>query len=244
MRKLKILLAGFFVLLLAGTATAADYFPADEAGISAWVKAKESIDLDAVKPVLDTIQEETSDHIIGTVALDFYSETEHPSVYVSKDGYIVAYYPKDYPSSLIFPWYDYAGGSILSTTLEDAIREVCDEITGECQNIAYYDFKYPKATKMMILIESTSTSDTWFGVEVPSNYTTYRVDWSHYCDGCGATWNYAKLDGTTFSSVKYNRYNYGSFKPYVDFPNGVEHSIDLTRNSGTPRVGLVLLYAE
>jgi hypothetical protein len=80
-------------LLFAGSACAALDFPADEAGISAYVHAKDSISLNNVKPVLATIERETNDYIIGTVALSGYTEVQYPHVYVSTDGWVVAYFP-------------------------------------------------------------------------------------------------------------------------------------------------------
>jgi hypothetical protein len=102
-------------LLFAGSACAAVDFPADEAGISAYVHAKDSVNLNNVKPALATIERETEDYIIGTVALSGYTETQYPHVYVSTDGWVVAYFPNDRPSSWLFPWYSYSGGTTSST---------------------------------------------------------------------------------------------------------------------------------
>ncbi|MBW2737227.1 MAG: histidine phosphatase family protein, partial [Deltaproteobacteria bacterium] len=38
------------------------------------------------------------------------AEEQYPHVYVSTDGWVVAYYPKERPSGWILPWADYSGG--------------------------------------------------------------------------------------------------------------------------------------
>ena len=243
-------LSGVLFLLLCGSASAAVDFPADEAGISAWVKAKTSVNLDTAKPAFATIERETSNYIIGTVALPWHTEVQYPHVYVSTDGYVVAYYPIDRSSGWLLPWYYYTGVPISTTTLKEAAKIVCDQIGGTTTGLRYYDFRHPDATKMMIIVEDAPSAD-WFKVTIPSDYTTYRVDWSHqgihtgYYDG-----SYAYLDGSTtaFSSIGGNTRNTGSFDPDPEsgnFKNGIEHTVSLTMQDGADaRFGLVLEYAE
>ncbi|MEA1863970.1 MAG: hypothetical protein U9N46_02020 [Euryarchaeota archaeon] len=50
--------------LFAGSACAAVDFPADEAGISAYVQAKSSVDLNDAKSAFATIERETDDYVI------------------------------------------------------------------------------------------------------------------------------------------------------------------------------------
>jgi hypothetical protein len=248
--KLLVLLAlsGIVFLLFTGSASAAEDFPADEAGMCAWVKAKSSVpSLIVAKPAFATIERETSDYIIGTVAMSGHTEEQYPHVYVSTDGYVVAYYPNDRSSGWLLPWYYYSGGAISTTTLKEAAKIVCDQIGGTTTGLKYYDFRQPDATKMMIIVESTTGSE-WFKVTIPTNSTVYRVDWSHFCSSCeyyGCYYSYAKLDGVTFSSLcGANVKHYGSFDPSIEFQNGIEHEISITASRDTPRVGLVLEYAE
>ena len=243
---MSVALSGILFLLFTGSASAAVDFPADEAGISAYVKAKTSIpNLDVVKPALATIERETDDYIIGTVAMDYHTEEQYPHVYVSTDGWVVAYYPRDRSSGWLLPWAYYSGGPISTTTLKEVVQIVCDQIGGDMTGLKYYDFRHPDATKMMIIVEST-TGTNFFKVTIPSNYTTYRVDWSHWCSGCGWLWgSCVYLDGAEFSSLYCdNCAKYGSFAPSVEFMNGIEHTINITASRGTPRVGLVIEYAE
>ena len=174
-------LSGILFLLVTGSASAAVDFPSDEAGISAYVKAKASIpNLDIVKPALATIERETGDYIVGTVAIDYHTEEQYPHVYVSTDGWVVAYYPNDRPSSWILPWADYSGGTIASTTLSKAAGIVCTQIGGTTTGLKYYDFRYEDASKMMIIVESVKNGENFFKVTIPTSFATYAVDWSHY----------------------------------------------------------------
>ena len=246
--KFLILIALLCIFLLAGSASAAIDFPADEAGIAAYVKVSSSIDLNDTKSAFASIERETADYIIGTVALSLHSEEQYPHVYVSNDGWIVAYYPDDRPSSWILPWAYYGGGPTSTTTLNETVKIVATAVEGTVDAPKYYDFRYPNASKMMIIVEST-TSSNFFYVTIPTSFKTYAVDWSHYCLDCADSYcrnSYAYLDGTLFSDSGCGDYrrNYGSFNSSTNFINGEEHKIRITALRDTPRIGLVLEYAE
>ena len=231
-------------LLFAGSACAAVDFPADEAGISAYVHAKSSVNLNDAKPAFATIERETDDYIIGTVTLAKHTEEQYPHVYVSTDGWVVAYYPNDRPSSWILPWADYSGGEISSTTLSKAAGLVCSEIGGTTTGLKYYDFRYEDASKMMIIVEST-TGTNYFKVTIPTSFATYAVDWSHYASTDRFHgWSKAYLDeGSPFSSIGAGTgQKYGSL--VGQFDNGIEHEVKLVTYAGTGRIGLVLEYAD
>jgi hypothetical protein len=239
-------LSGIVFLLFTGSANAAVDFPSDEAGISAYVKAKASVNLDNVKPALATIERETDDYIIGTVAMDGHSEQQRPHVYVSTDGWVVAYYPNDRSSGWLLPWYYYSGGPISTTTLKEAVAKVCTQIGGTTTGLKYYDFRHPDATKMMIIVESTTGSE-WFKVTIPSDCTVYRVDWSHWCSNCYKSYyNYRShvyLDDSNFNTLHCDScFSCGSFAPSIEFTNGIPHTIKITANADTPRIGLVIEY--
>ena len=243
-----LIIALISTLLLAGSASAAVDFPADEAGISAYVRANLSIDLNLAKTAFATIERETSDYIIGTVALSRHTEEQYPHVYVSNDGWIVAYYPNSRPSSWILPWGYYNGGPISITTLSIAVENVNIIVSGTDDGLKYYDFRYPDASKMMIIVESTSSTN-FFNVTIPTSFSSYVVDWSHYCSDCVHSYNepsYVYNDGVLLSYLGSCDYcaNYGSFNTSLDFMSGMEHTIKITARRDTPRIGLVLEYAE
>ena len=244
-----ILIALLGILFLAGSASAAVDFPADEAGISAYVNAKPSgINLASAKSAFASIERETSDYIIGTVALDLHAEEEYPHVYVSTDGWVVAYYPSERPSSWILPWADYSGGAISSTTLSRAVGKVATAVGGTSSGIKYYDFRYEDANKMMIILESVQHDENFFKFTIPTSFQTYAVDWSHYnidenLGNSGYGKSYVYLNEAQVSYLSTTGSNYGSFTGQV--LNGVEQIVMIkTDSAATGRVGLVLEYAE
>jgi hypothetical protein len=233
------------ILILAGSASAAVDFPAGEAGISAYVKAKSSINLNDAKSAFATIERESSTYIIGTVALSLHAEEEYPHIYVSTDGWIVAYYPNGRPSSWILPWADYNGGPISSTTLSKAAGIVATAVGGTTTGLKYYDFRFADASKMILIIESVANGENFFKVTIPTSFMTYAVDWSHYkYTGSTYTQSNAYLDDALFS-------NFGGGAPQLthgsflgQFGNGIEHTIKLSAYKASSRIGLVLEYAE
>lgn len=233
------------MFLLAGSASAAVDFPADEAGIAAYVKASSSIDLNDAKSAFASIERETEDYIIGTVALAQHTEEQYPHVYVSTDGWIVAYYPEDRPSSWILPWADYAGGALSSTYLSNAAGIVATAVGGTTSGLKYYDFRYPDATKMMIIVESVQNGENFFTVVIPTSFAVYAVDWSHHNTDLGYYGHsYAYLNDVEKSAIiSATRANYGSFTGL--FENGIEQSLKIVAlQDAKGRIGLVLEYAE
>ena len=241
--KFLISIALLCIFLLAGSASAAVDFPADEAGIAAYVKASASIDLNDTKSAFASIERETADYIIGTVEMWGHTEEQRPHVYVSKDGWIVAYYPKDRSSGWIMPWGDYAGGPLISTTLSQSVGIVANAVGGTTNGLKYYDFRYPEATKMMIITEFAI--DDFFKIEIPTTFSTYAVDYSLYKTNSGDSRHigYLYLDGALIASVSNGGRIYGSLLSNIQ--NGVEHKIRIARSyAGEARLGLVLEYAE
>lgn len=243
--KIIVSIAFLCMFFLTGSASAAVDFPADEAGISAYVKASSSIDLNDTKSAFASIERETPDYIIGTVDITWHSEQDRPHVYVSKDGWIVAYYPTEKSAGWIFPWYEYSGGQLSSTTLSKALGIVANAVGGTTNGLKYYDFRNPDASKMMIIIEST-TGTEFYKLTVPTSFSLYAVDWSHYSStGCRYDgYSYVYLDGATFTADGCGgpHRSYGSLKGQII--NGVEHEIKIATTQGTGRIGMVLEYAE
>ena len=170
--------------VLAQQATA---FPSDEAGISAYVNVGQAIDLAKAKNAMRGIQAEGGNYIIGIIELPGLPEEEFPHMYISSDGWILAYYSKFAPSSRIFQWYGYAGGTITTTTLQDTIAKICPTIGVNFSQaegtIGYYHFKYPEATQITIAVEridehNTNRTDT-INFSIPYEVTLYEGSWSH-----------------------------------------------------------------
>ena len=159
-------------------------FLEDEAGVSAYVNTSQSIDLSKAELCYRNIEYNCSDYILGSVELPDLPEDEDVHVYVSADGWIVAYYLKEEPASKIMQWIGYDGGEITTTKLEDAISKMCTGIEIPYQQIKnhlkYYDFSYPDANGLMIIVDSMDVPGTdTFEFKIPGDYTVYKASWSH-----------------------------------------------------------------
>lgn len=164
-------------------------FPSDEAGISAYVNVGQTMELAKAKNAMRGIQAEGSNYVIGIMELPGLPEEEFPHMYVSSDGWILAYYSKFAPASRIMHWGKYSGGSITTTTLQDAIAKICPSIgisAAQAGNVGYYHFNYPNATNLTIAVDTTEEKYDSLHYSIPSSVTLYEASFSH-CSRGGAS---------------------------------------------------------
>jgi hypothetical protein len=174
-----------------GRATGGTTFPVDDAGIAAYVKVSESIELATVVSVCSYIEEMTTTYFIGEVQN---SDGETTHLYVGADGWVIPYYLNTEEASRIVRWnmlsdYDPTIENVTAmNTLEEVISRVCtnleinyDTIKSE---IKYYDFKYPDATNMVISYDiAHGETENSFELLIPSDFVTvYESSWSFYLD--------------------------------------------------------------
>jgi hypothetical protein len=249
-------IVGIFIIfsLFAGNASAS--FLDDEAGISAYTKANTAINLNNAKNAFRTIERQTSDYIVGSVAIPGLPETEDAHVYVNQSGWILAYYLKDVPVSKIVQWSGYSGGTVTTTTLADAISNVATSAGVSFSNtpVKYYDFKYPGANRVMMIIDWLPTDGTdSYDFKTPGSYILNENSWSFRYGGLGGCYNTAtywqKIDGTIFpdSSGSYSGTGYsaiyGTYSTILS-PD-VFHSVSIgTYCVGAAGVNTVLVYQE
>jgi len=230
-----------FLLASAATLSRDPAFPENEAGISAYLRPTTSINLTIAKSAFATIDEEELDYIKGTVAVNGMTEDEYPYVWVSSDGWIIAYIPRDYKSeALITPFgYDYK-----TTTLAEAIKKVCNaiEVNFDYDEVGYYHFKFPDANGMVVVLESvTNIATDEFWVNISKDATIYNISWVYYSNGGG---NWAKLDGKTFVSGYANPHKKWGFFSESEFTKGVDHRVEVHSDwsYGWAKIGLVIIY--
>lgn len=172
-----------------------------EAGISAYFSATMSISLSSVRSTFRTIEVETADYIIGSVPVANYPETEDVHVYVHKDGWVLAYYLAADPAGKIFDWrmYHDGGRTDIRTKLENTLAVVAAaaNVPFSTSNATYYDFRYPNATHLMLIVEWVYGSGTdSFQAKLPGSFAYYERSWS-----LGATYaGWYKVDGVTIKS--------------------------------------------
>ncbi len=175
-----------------------------DVGISAYIDTGVTIDLEDVRGSFEAIEDETNDYIIGLVSVPGYGDEQdevfHTHVYISTDGWLLAYYMDSDPASKIMDWKGYvnSGGTSLPTLLEHVLVEIAGDAGVPYELPSYYDFRFPNATHLMFVADFTEPRDyDYFSIELPTGLTYYETSWGLYRNaGCcvGPYWN---IDGTT-----------------------------------------------
>ena len=209
-----------------GAAATGTTFLEEEAGISAYVNVGQEIDLEKAKTAFKSIETANESYIIGEIDLPGLPEDVDPHAYVHKDGWIVTYYSKYAPASKIMEWVGYDGGKITTTTLADAMHEICITIefpyTTIKDDIEYYDFEYPNANRMMLITDMTAQGDMEsdsFNLEIPAECLLYEGSWSHYFSGSlyhSSDYSRIKIDGDTVNEKKGPYYS-GTYFGYGEY---------------------------
>ncbi|HOT90865.1 MAG TPA: hypothetical protein PLN71_04725 [Anaerolineae bacterium] len=137
-----------------------------EAGISAYIQTASSINLNQVRGEFRTIETETANYIIGSVAVPNHPENFDVHVYVHTDGWILAYYLKTDPASKIA---DVRGGTINSTKLSTVLAIVAGAAGYPTPNVNYYDFRYPNATHILMVAENHEDGRD-FTIQMPNDF--------------------------------------------------------------------------
>jgi len=215
----------------------------DEAGMSAWFQASTSINLNDVRDAFRTIETETADYIIGSVPVANYPETEDVHVYVHKDGWILAYYLAADPVGKIFDWrvYHDGGRTSISTKLENTIALLASEAGLVFSSATYYDFRYPNATHLMLIVEwayywGTDSCE----VSLPGSFAYYERSWS--LTGSHENTVSYSLDGVIIESRGGNWYtSQGTLTP-TQLPSDQFHTIEVFVQTDYAYGGLALVY--
>lgn len=172
-------------------------FPQDEAGISAYFKSASPVNLADVRGVYRVIEVQTADYIIGSVPVPDWWEAYDVHLYVHRDGWFLAYYLNADPVGKIIDWRRYNGAGV-PTKLEKILALAANNAGTAFPGATLYDFRYPNATHMMLIVEDSSNGNT-FQVNLPGTFAYYARSWSlvswptYNCGGTYAAWD---LDGT------------------------------------------------
>lgn len=148
----------------------------EEAGICAYAQLDGTIDLAKAEEALKTVEKSTSQYVIGSVGLEGYDESHDVHIYVDTDGWIIAYYLADEKASKIVNWVSFAeSGSLMETKVRVALSYVCEQMLLFPSDIKHYDFRYPDATKMMIVADEESGDNVTetFRIKIPSDIAIY-----------------------------------------------------------------------
>jgi len=173
-------------------------FLEEEAGLSIYLNIGRSIDLAVAKTVYRTIEKETSNYTVGSVALPGLSEDEDVHCFVHKDGWIVAYYLKGEPISKIVDWNLWSEGKLTKNKLQVGLEQMTNALGTLATNVKYYHFQYPNANKCMIILETlVGSGEDSFNITIPNDITVYERSWSHYSQDIPYKWDGRKYDHRT-----------------------------------------------
>lgn len=177
-------------------AAAGSAFPADEAGMSAYAKVGQGIDINKVKTVFSRVEGVGDNYIYGVVLVSNFGGASDIRVYADTDGWLVAYIKNMEPAAKMMQWYpanvtNPEISAIQRNTLTDALEAAGTAAgTGFLEQIQYYNFKYPDADRLTLFIKTvpigeTSSSSTFVKtalaqVTIPTNYTLYEASYYHY----------------------------------------------------------------
>lgn len=233
-------------------------FPEDKAGISAYVNIGREIDLKKVATIFSQIEEVSENHVIGLVPIPNYGGNVYPHLYADKNGWIVAYFTKDEPASLIMDWpennkgdvYDPKIKEIKTTTLEQAIKKSCDAIGIDYKEIKpkikYYDFEFPEADSMLLFVKTRATDGSnYVHISIPDNYKLYEASYYHYAYDFDDS--KLKIDGKTVSDLNGQR-KFGLYDIEEDFNVGQPHTLEIYydhagwKDGGSAGFATVLIY--
>jgi len=237
-------------------------FPADKAGIAAYVKVSEQIDVNRLSPIFREVREVGDNYIIGIIPIDDIGGIIDVYLYADRDGWFVTYLPKTEPAATIMQWLSISDihnpviTNLNRTILTDALDQAENLLLLVFPDVKYYHFKYANATKITLFLKTVSQGSDVVQFKIPQNYTLFESSFYHYGSNMGDS--KIKLDGFLISDLPEtatsNSSNYG-YKSYrnIDFYQAsyitlnVLHTIEVTHSSGyynSSGLASVLIYKE
>jgi len=221
-------------------------FLASEAGISAYFTLGQEIDLARARKLFRGIEADEPGYLIGIVELPGLPEDMWPHMYITKSGWIVAYYSKSDPTSKLMQLSGYQRDIITTTTLRDALVLACQQMALDPSQVDasmhYYHFQYPDATRLLIAVDSVEGEDT-FQFTIPAGLSLYEVSLSHrFSSSDRYSSSETKIDGASIYSAGGGNYIYNvALAPQYRTPS-IQHLVYLRAERGWTGTALVFLF--
>lgn len=191
--------------VFAQSASSETSFLEEEAGMTIYVDIGRSIDLEVAKTVYRTLEKETANYTVGSIALPDLPESEDVHCFVHKDGWIVVYYLKAEPIGKIIDWSYWSGGKLTKNKLQVGLEQMGNALGATVAGAKYYHYQYPYANKCMLIIETlVGSGEDSFNITIPLEFTVYERSWSHYAARTKSYWSYDsyfKIDGNTIDLI-------------------------------------------
>ena len=202
-------------------------FAEDEAGIAAYINLNQVVTLNVVDDVCRTVEASTADYFQCNVGITDYDESADVKVYVQKNGWVLAYYPKGTDTSKIFDWAHYDGGTSIPTMLEQALTRVIQKSGSTATTFTYYHFAYPNANRLMLIADKALGGNDEFQVTLPSGFSYFEHSWA-FRDVYPLNYSEILLDATSIfkGTGKASKYLTGLFSASQLAPDTV-HTITI-----------------
>lgn len=174
----------------------------DEAGIAAYYKAPNQLNLEMIRPLFNSIELESADYILGSISVPDYDEHFDAHVYVRRDGWLMAYYLASAPTSKMI---DTTAQNLDNSKLKTVMNNAA--VTGGAPfgAVTYYNFNYPNATHMLLVGEYGAD----FEITIPSGYSYYELSWA------GNSCIYIDTHGYPCEFPRYGSISLTSFLPDI-----------------------------
>ena len=171
----------------AGLAQVDFEFLLEEAGVTAYTKLDQEIDLTSLELDFKTIGRQTDQFISGIVIapgyekLPEFGENAEVQVFLHHDGWIVAYLTRYQTAATLFDWVSYDEKRLKDSTLiENVVRKLAEDAGVFDVSVGYYDFRNPEATNLMLAADHTDAirKSESFEINIPQEFTVYESLWS------------------------------------------------------------------
>ena len=138
-------------------------FPEESAGISAYVKVNQTINVTDPKvlDVFKSLSELGENYVIGTIEVNNNGKKINVNVYADSNGWIVAYFSAGTPVAAITNWeISRFYPEIKDSVLHDAIKAFCSgadiDYADISEDIKFYHFGAPEADKIVAFMNTIS----------------------------------------------------------------------------------------
>jgi len=223
----------------------------EEAGMSIYMDAGQTLDLELAKSGFKSVEKETSNYVVGSISLPNRPENDDVHCFVHKDGWIVVYYFKSEPLCKIIDWDSYIGETLTKTKLQIGLEEICITLLITPTVVKFYHFQYPNADKVMLIFETQIGLGTdSFNLKIPSELTLYERSWSHRAGPETLTKNgfltFAQLTSGVFHTIEAYAYSSGFDRNSALNIDGEPISVIDTGYQGPEisEVGIGIVYKE
>jgi len=209
-------------------------FPYAEAGLSVYIQVETltAIEMNNTLKAFSSILESNSEYTLGNV--------DNFNIYVSFSGWIIAYLSKNTPSIIFADLLN----SYLTCVLKNPINKVLNFINknGEYK---YFHFQYPDANLMIIISDTTSTSNDYLYIELPNEYTYYEASYS-IAQSSTSCKGILKVDDNQIKILDSNLKGYGFYDLTTTLRPDVVHiiSIENSNTSGTVYGKTAIIYKK